>query len=66
MTPRVKHIYIPVYFLQEQFENGIFVPEYKKSSVVTEDMCTKPCSGPNISWSNKCMTVFIFYTTSDT
>ena len=48
VTPRVKQMDIPVCFLQEQFDNGIFVPKYEKSSVTTEDMCTKSCSGPMI------------------
>ena len=61
VTPRVKHIDIPVWFLQEQFYNGIFVPKYDKSSVVPEDMCANPCSGPIISRSNKCMTGFRLY-----
>ena len=34
VTPRVKHIAIPVSFLLEQFDNGIFVPRYEKSSVM--------------------------------
>ena len=34
-TPIVKHIYIPVCFLQEHFGNGIFVQKYEKSSVKT-------------------------------
>ena len=42
-TTRVKHIYIPVWFLQEQFDNGLFIPQYEKSSVITADMCTKTC-----------------------
>ena len=58
VTPTVKHIYIPVCFLQEQFYNGLFIPKYEKSSVVPADMCTKPCSGPIISRSNKWMTRF--------
>ena len=41
VTPRVKHIDIPIFFLQEQFDNGIFVPKYDKSIVITEDMCTQ-------------------------
>ena len=53
VTPIVKHIDIPVYFLQDQFYNGIFVPKYEKSCVIPEDTCTKPCSGPIISWGNK-------------
>ena len=53
VTPRVKQIDIPVYFLQEIFENGLFLPKYEKSSVMPEDMCTKPCSGPIIIRSNK-------------
>ena len=50
-TPRVKHVDIPVCFLQEQFYNGLFLPQYEKSSVMPADMCTKPWSGPIISWS---------------
>ena len=53
VTPIVKHIDIPVYFLQDQFYNRIFVPKYEKSCVIPEDTCTKPCSGPIISRSNK-------------
>ena len=43
VTPRVKHIGIPVYFLQEKFDNVLFLPKYEKSSVMPADMCTKPC-----------------------
>ena len=53
VTPRVKHIDIPVYFLQNQFDNGLFIPKYGKSSVMPADMCTKPCSGPITSRSTK-------------
>ena len=49
-----------------KFDNGLFVPKYEKSSVITEDICTKPYSGPIISWINKCMTGFRIYSTSDT
>ena len=28
VTPRVKHIDIIVYFLQECFDNGLFIPKY--------------------------------------
>ena len=66
VTPRVKHIDIPVCFLQEQFDNGLFLPKYEKSSVMPADMCTKPCSGPRISWSTKWMNRFRFYPTSET
>ena len=66
VTPIVQHIDITVYFLQENFENGFFVPKYEKSSVVPVDMCTKPFSGPIISRSNKWMTGFRFYSTNDT
>ena len=65
VTPRVKHIDIPVCFLQEQFDNGIFISKYEKSSVRPEYMCTKPCSGPIINQSNKWMTGFRFYPTSE-
>ena len=66
VTPRVKHIEISVCFLQETFGNSFFVIKYEKSSVITEDMCTKPCSEPIISLINKWITGFIFYSTSDT
>ena len=66
VTPRVKHIDIPVCFLQEQFDNCLFITKYEKSSVMPAGMCTKPCSGPIISRSNKCMTGFKSHRTSDT
>ena len=66
VTPRVKHIDTPVCFLQEQFDNGTFVPKYDKYSVMPGDMCNKSCSGPIISRSDKCMTGFRFYPNSDT
>ena len=66
VTPIVKHIDIPVFFLQEKFYNGLFLPKYENSSVVPADMCTKPCSGPIIIRSTKWMTGFIFYPTSET
>ena len=66
VTTRVKQIVITVYFLQEKIDNCIFVPKYDKSSVMTADMCTKPCSGPIISRSTEWMTGFRLYPTSDT
>ena len=66
VTPRVKHIDITVYFLQEQFDNIFFNPKYEKSSVITEDMYTKPCPGPITSRSTKLMTGFRLYSTSVT
>ena len=66
VTPIFKHIDIPGCFLQDKFGNGIFLPKYEKSSVMPEDMCTKPCSGPMISRSTKWMTGFIFYPNSET
>ena len=61
VTPRVKHIDIHVCFLQEQFDSGVFLPKYEKSSVMPADMCKKPCSGPIIIQSTKCMTGLRFY-----
>ena len=66
VTPRAKQIDIPVCFLQEQFDNGLFLPKYENSSVLPADMCTKPCSGPIISRSTKWMTGFRLYPTSET
>ena len=42
VTTRVKKIGIPVCFLQEQFDNGPFIPKYDKSSVIPADIF-----GPN-------------------
>ena len=53
VTPRVKHIYIPVRSILEQFFNGIVVPKYEKSSVIPSDMCNKPFLGPIISHGTK-------------
>ena len=46
-------------------ENGLFVPNYEKYSVMYPDMCTKPCSGPIISRITKYMTDIRLYPTSD-
>ena len=53
VTHRVKKINITVSFLQDKFDNGIFVPKHEKPSDMPEDMCTKPFSGPIISRSIK-------------
>ena len=53
VTSRVKHIDILVCFLQDQFDNDIFIPKYENSSFMTADMCTKPFSYPIISCSTK-------------
>ena len=66
VTPRVNHIYTPVCFLLEQFDNNLFLPKYEKSSVMSEDMCTKQCSCPLISRSNRWMTGFILYPDRET
>ena len=66
VTPRVKQIDIPVCFLQEKFDNGLFLPKYEKSSVIPEDMCTKTCSGPIISKGTTWMTGLRLYPTSET
>ena len=63
-TPRVKHIGIPIFFLQEQFDN--FFCKYENSIDILENICTKPCSDTIISWSTKWMTGFRFYPTSGT
>ena len=65
-TPRVKHTDIPVCFLLDQFDNGLFIPKYDNSSVMPADMFTKPFPVPIIIHSNKWMTGFIFYSTSET
>ena len=65
VTPRVKHIDIPVCFLQEQFDNGLFIPKYEKYSIIPADMYTKPFPGPIIGRSTKWMTGLRFYPTSD-
>ena len=66
VTPRVKHTDILVCCIQEQFDNGLFIPKYEESSVMTAYMRTKICSGPIISRSTKWMTGFRLYPTSET
>ena len=65
VTPSVKHIDILVYFLQEKFENGLFLPKYENFSVMPEDECTKPYLGPIIRLSTKWITGFGFYPNSE-
>ena len=65
-TPTVKHLDIPLCFLLQQFDNGLFVKKYDNYSVMPADMCTKPCPGSIISRSNKWMTGLRLYPTSDT
>ena len=38
VTPKVKHIDIPIFFLQEQFDNGLFIQKYYNSNVIPVDM----------------------------
>ena len=66
VTPIVQYIDIPVYFIQEKFDNGLFLPKYENSSVIPADMCTKSCSDPIISRSTKLINGFRFYRTSET
>ena len=54
-----------LFVLCKKIENSIFVTNYDKYSVMQAYMCTKPFSGPIISWITKCITGFIFYPTSD-
>ena len=66
VTPRVKYIDITVCFLQDKFENDIFLPKYDKSSVIPANMCTKTCSGPIISRITNWMNGLRLYPTSET
>ena len=38
VTHIIKHADILVYFLQEQFDNGLFIPKYEKSGVMMSYM----------------------------
>ena len=64
-TPRVKHIYIPVCFLQEKIDNVLFIPKNDKSSDVPAYMCTKPCLGTIISQGTTWIIELKFYPNSD-
>ena len=66
VTPRVKQTDITFCFIQEKFDNGLFIPRYENSSVTPVDMFTKPCTGPIISRSTKYMNGCILYLTSGT
>ena len=57
---------MPIWFLHERIDNGIFIPKYEKFSVIPEDMCTKAYTGPIISWNKKWMARFRLYLTIDT
>ena len=61
VTPRVKHIDIPVCFIQYFFDNGLFVTKNDKSSVMPKYIFNKPRSVLNISWINNWTTGFRFY-----
>ena len=61
VTPKVKHTTIPVFFLQEQYGNGIFIPKYDKYVTMLEGICTKTFLGTIIIQSIKLMTGFWFY-----
>ena len=64
-TPRFKYIDIPVYLIQGQFTNGVFVPKYENYSVMPQDMCTKTCSVLIISWITNRMNRFRLYPSND-
>ena len=61
VTTRFKHIKI-TFFTQEKYENGLFISKYDKYSTTTDDMCTKPCSGPIIRRITKWITGCHLYT----
>ena len=52
-TPLIKNIDITVCFIQEQFDNGLFVSKYENYRFITEEMCTKLCLDPITSQSTK-------------
>ena len=56
VTPMAKHINVPVCFIQEQCENVLFIPKYDQSATISDDKCTRPCSGPIINIINIWMT----------
>ena len=59
VTPRVKYIEnIPVFFLKEKYDNGLFIPKYGKYFIMPSDMCTKPCPVTIISRSTQLITCF--------
>ena len=62
----MKHIDIPVCFLQEQYDNGQFITKYDKYILIPADMCTKPFSGPIFCFITKWITGFHFYSLIDT
>ena len=65
-TPIIKHIDVPVCFLQEKIDNSLFVPKNDKYSIMQADMHSKTCPGTVISWITKWMSGFRFYASSDT
>ena len=66
VTPILKLIHIPVFFIQEKVENCLFVLKYKNSGIILADICTKTCLVPIISRITEWITGFCFYSSSDT
>ena len=53
VTTRVKHINIPDSFIQDQYENGLYIPKYDKYNIIPDDMCTPdwvPLSAESRNW----------------
>ena len=65
VTPRKKHINIPVCFIQEKYDNGLFIPKYDKCIIISDDFCTKPFPGSIIYFSTKWMSGFCFYSSTN-
>lgn len=61
MIPQVKHINIPIYFLQEQNDVDSFIPDYEKTTVISAEMGTKTYSGPVLDRTTKWMAGERFY-----
>ena len=57
---------ILLHFLYKNKLTMVFPPKYDNSSVIMEDMCTKPCFGQIISQGTNLINGFRFYPTIDT
>ena len=66
VTPRVLKSILMSIFYKKLLTNVLCVPKYDTSTVIMEDICTKPCSGTIISFITKYMTRLRLHPTSDT
>ena len=49
VTHRFMNIESKLFFLQEKYDNGLFIPKYDKYTIMPDDMCVKSLYGTIIN-----------------